>query len=307
MPSSDLRIEAGRFTRNGEPFFPVGNFLTSESADGPRTHTYLSEQVTDTERQHMLSVASAAGYNVFSIYTYNEGDYGGVAISPYANGGFGGAFDDGKLLLWESRVDAILAAGMHPIIWLVPDDSSGIHGASISELQDYITGMVATFDALPVLWILALEADEYWDASRVNTLGNHLASETVRPVGIHQLNNQSSYMKADWVDFGAYQYGFGKSWQEIFDATVTTAGSLGKPLIAMEYDLDDGSNDDRLGLAAAFGGARGVGNGAPLGLAAFMAGLPESMSSSRTDTHAALEGGGVTAVADLGSLSFAVQ
>ncbi len=114
-------------------------------------------------------------------------------------------------------------------------------------------------------------------------------------------------MHADWVDFGAYQYGFGKSWQEVFDATESTAAALGKPLIGMEYDLNGGDNDDRLGLAAAFGGAVGVGNGAPAGLASFMAGLPANMTSSRTNTHATLEGGGITAVADMGTLSFSTQ
>jgi len=305
--TSDLAIDAGRFTRNGQPFFPVGNFLTSENSSGPRTHTYLSEQVSDGDRQHMISVAVNAGYNVFSIYTYNEGDYGGIAISPFEGGGFGGSFDTAKLATWETRIEAIVSAGLHPIIWLVPDDSSNIHTAGIPELQDYIAEMVDRFDDMPVLWILALEADEYWNASRVQTLGEYLASQTTRPVGLHQLGGQSSMMQAGWVDFGAYQYGFGKSWQEIFDDTVSTSAALGKPMIGMEYDLDDGDNDDRLGLAVAFGGAVGVGNGAPSGLASFMAGLPAGMTSSRTGTHATLDGGGVTAVADMAAMTFATQ
>ena len=112
-------------------------------------------------------------------------------------------------------------------------------------------------------------------------------------------------MTAAWADFGAYQYGFGLSWQEVFDDTVTVAALLGdKPLIAMEYDLDDGDNDDRLGLAGAFGGARGVGNGAPMGLAAFMESLPASMTSSRDDTHAYLDGDGTHAEADMNALTF---
>jgi len=305
--SIDLAIGNGRFVRGGAPFFPVGNFLTSENGSGPRTHTYLSDEISDPDREHMLSVATAAGYNVFSIYTYNENDYQGEDITPFANGGFGGAVDQGKLDTWKVRVQRIVDVGLHPIIWLVPDDAPQIHAASTDALKSYIAEMVAHFDDGPVLWILALEADEYWDGARVQDLGTHLAGLTVRPVGVHQVPDHIDYMQQSWADFGAYQFGFGKSWQTIFDTTVQHRAALGKPLIAMEYDLQGGDNDDRLGLAAAFGGAHGVGNGAPSGLAAFMAALPGAMTSSRTDTHAQLAGGGVTAAADMGALTFQTQ
>lgn len=307
QPTGDVTISNGRFHRNGAPFFPVGNFLTSESASGPRTHVYLSEELSDSDRQHILDVAVESGYNTLSIYTYNENDYEAQKISPYQGGGFGGSFDAGLLATWKSRVDEIVASGLTPIIWLVPDDAPKIHAASDSELQSYITEMVTTFDSLPVLWVLALEADEYWSRSKVNTLGTHLGSATERPVGLHQLSGKSSFMGAAWVDFGAYQYGFGKSWQQIFDESVALSGSLGRPLIGMEYDLDDGDNDERLGLAAAFGGTAGVGNGAPKGLAEFMQGLPAGMTSSRSGDIATLEGGGVTATADMRALTFQKQ
>jgi hypothetical protein len=167
--------------------------------------------------------------------------------------------------------------------------------------------MLTTFDSLPVLWILALEADEYWSQSKVNALGTHLASETERPVGVHQLHGRSSFMRAAWVDFGSYQYGFGKTWQQIFDDSVTLSASLEKPLIGMEYDLAGGDNAERLGLAAAFGGMVGVGNGAPEGLTEFMQGLPAVMTSSRSGDIAVLEGGGVTATAEMTSLTFQKQ
>jgi hypothetical protein len=51
-------------------------------------------------------------------------------------------------------VEEIVASGLTPIIWLVPDDSPTIHAASDSELRSYVTRMLTTFDSLPVLWIL---------------------------------------------------------------------------------------------------------------------------------------------------------
>ena len=303
-PSNDIEISKGRFTRNSKPFFLTGNFLSSKGSPGPFTHTYLSDQVSQAKRTDMLNIAKQNGYNIFSIYTYNEGDYNKEKITPFANNGFGGAFNAARIKTWQSRVQAIVKAGLHPVIWLVPDDSPVIHKASNAALKTYITKMVQSFDSYPVIWILALEADEYWNATKVADLGKHLASKTKRPVGIHQLNGQSSYMKQSWVEFGAYQYGFGKKWQQIFDATVSLKKSLGKPLIGMEYDLLGGSNDERLGLAAAFGGAVGVGNGAPKGLAPFMSSLPGGMVSSRSGNKATLKGGGVTATANLDTLKF---
>jgi hypothetical protein len=303
----DLAVEAGRFTRGGQPFYPVGNFLTAQGGNGPRTHTYLSEQHDDLARQGMIDLAVANGYNTFSIYTYNEGDYGGVGLSPFSGNGFGGSFDDAKLLVWRQRVEALLDAGLHPIVWLVPDDSPGIAGASNAALHSYFDRMVTEFDDLPVLWVMALEVDEYWGLARCEALGGYLASIATHPVSVHQLSGESDCMAKGWTDFASYQYGFGKSWQQVFDDTVTLSASLGdKPLIAFEYDLDGGDNDERLGLAAAFGGAEGVGNGAPGGLAAFMQGLPTGMQSSRGQGQTHLIGGGVSASADMTTLTFSV-
>ncbi len=302
--SASLTLSPSGFLRSSRPFFPVGNFLTSATAEGPRTHVYLSDALTDADRRRILDVAVAAEYNVLSVYTYNESDYDGETISPFQGGGFGGPLDEALLNAWRTRLDDIVAAGLHPILWLVPDDAPRIHAADDSTLAAYVSAMVARFDSLPVLWVLALEADEYWPDDKIHHLGTHLASQTARPVGVHQLQGEFHLMHADWVDFGAYQYGFGKSWRSIFDDTRRVAARLEKPFIAMEYDLEGGTEDERLGLAAAFGGAQGVGNGAPPGLAAFMEGLPAGMTRSRTWTRAATKGAGVAATAHMKTLEF---
>jgi hypothetical protein len=303
-PAVDLTLAPDGFLRGGARFFPVGNFLTARDASGPRTHLYLSDRLTDADRASMLEIARSTGANVLSIYTYNENDYEGVAISPYVRGGFGGAIDDALLETWAGRMEHIVAAGLNPVIWLVPDDSPKIHAAPDSALTAYVDAIVARFDSFPVLWILALEADEYWPDDKIERLGAHLASKTARPVGVHQLEGEHHLMRSSWVDFGAYQYGFGKSWRRIFDDTMRVRRAIGKPLFAMEYDLDGGDEDERRGLAAAFGGAAGVGNGAPVGLARFMASLPPGMKRSRTWSRAQLEGAETAALADMKTLAF---
>lgn len=300
---SDVSLEGGRFIRNGAPFFPVGNFLTARDATGPHTHVYLSEKLTDEDRRRILEEAVAADYNVLSIYTYNEHDYDSEPVSPFVGPGFGGAFAEDRLSVWRARLEAVVAAGLHPILWLVPDDSPGIHAAEDAALESYIDDIVSRFDHLPVFYILALEADEYWPDDKVDRLGAFLASRTNRPVGIHQLEGESHLMTRDWVDFAAYQYGFGKSWRQIFDATIRVMTKTQKPVFAMEYDLQGGLEDERLGLAAAFAGAVGVGNGAPSGLARFMEQVPPGANRSRTRHEARLQGPSAQAVADFRTLN----
>jgi hypothetical protein len=301
-----VTISGDRFYSGGSPYFPSTNFL-SNGATYKATHVYFSDQLTDTQRAEMLTALKNEGYNSIFLYTINQGDYGSRVVTPYASGiiSEGGAFDETKIQNWKTQMQDMISQGLRPILWLFPDDSSTIHNTSTTELKRYIQKMVSSFDDLPVMWVLALEVDEYWTKTKSDDLGSYLKSIAQNPVGLHQLSGKTDYMTSDWVDFGAYQYGFGKSWDTIYNDTLTKKSSLGnKPFLAAEYDVDGGTLAQQRGLAAAFANAAGAGNGAPPTLDEFMATLPDNLTPSRNGSILTLEGNGVIATADMNTLEF---
>jgi len=141
----------------------------------------------------------------------------------------------------------------------------------IDDQKKFITKMVKTFDEFNPMYILGLEADEYWGAWnnqewRVEELGNHLKHVTENvtgydnPVGIHQVVGKTHLMTQDWVDFGAFQYG-NDAWtpEQIQDLTIEN-NNIGRPFIASEYQYQTVNNSR--GDFAVRGGAEGALNGA---------------------------------------------
>jgi Protein of unknown function (DUF4038) len=295
-----VTITGNRFYSGGQPYFPSANFLSSSAG---HTHSYLGRAAA--QKQSMIDATKAAGHNAMFVYTLNQNDYDGPSFSPYADGIIGGASDDTKIGNWKNDLIKLLDNGIRPVIWLIPDDAPLVRSAGSAELKRYIQKIVQSFGDLPVMWVLALEADEYFTQEMTNDLGTYLASLTTQPVGLHQLEGKVNWMTASWVDFAAYQYGFGKTWDQVYNDTLSKRALVGdKPFLAAEYDLTGGANCTRLGLAAAFAGAAGIGNGAPGTLDEFMQILPGNMSFTRSGTNLFMTGSGVTASADLINLTF---
>lgn len=301
---SRVTIQGNRFYSNGQPYFLTTNFLSATSSEPEKfTHTYFSDQVTDGQRSTMLNNMKSQGYNSIFLYTLNEGDYQNRRVTPYQDQLIGGNFNETKITGWRTQLQSMVNQDIRPIIWLFADDSGTIHSASTTEQKRYIQKMVQSFDDLPVMWVLALEADEYWSKAKTDELGVYLQSIAQNPVGVHQLPGRTDYMTSGWVDFGVYQYGFYKPWDQIYNDTLSKKGALnGKPFIAGEYDLNGGNTPLQQGLAAAFAGAAGATNGAPGGLDEFMATLPGNLTPSRNGNTLTLSGGGVTATAQIDSL-----
>ncbi|MGH7163003.1 MAG: hypothetical protein ACREID_05930, partial [Planctomycetota bacterium] len=308
-PATELAavtVQGARFYSNGKPWFLSANFLSAEP--GLYTQTYLSDDISNSRRQHMLDVTKAQGYNAIFLYTLMEGDYNGERISPYASGVIGGAFDDAKIARWRGELQKLLQNGLRPVLWLIPDDSGTVHNVGVDELKRYITKMVAAFDDLPVMWILALEIDEYFDKGTSDELGSHLQSLARNPVGLHQTPGRSDYMTSWWVEYAVFQFGFSGDGFRVYDTTLEQTAALGnKPFVAGEYDLDGGFGARAKGLSAAFAGAAGTGNGAPAEIDEFMAALPDGMTAARVGDIATLTGGAAVAVANLSTLTFGMQ
>ena len=213
---SPVTVVGTRFYSNNKPYFPSANFLSSSAGF---THLYLGR--SKARKQSMRDATKAAGHNAMFVYTINENDYGGPRFTPYASGMIGGAFDEKKIGNWRNDLTALLNDGIRPILWLIPDDAPAIRSAGSVELKRYIQKMVRSFGDLPVMWVLALEADEYFTQAITNDLGSYLGSLTAQPVGLHQLDGKADWMTASWVDFAAYQYGFGRTWDQIYNDTIS--------------------------------------------------------------------------------------
>jgi Protein of unknown function (DUF4038) len=296
-----VTVIGNRFYSNGKPYFPSANFLTSPAGF---THLYLSRSTA--QKKFMRDATKAAGHNAMFVYTINEKDYGGPTFTPYVSGIIGGTFDEVKINNWRNELITLLNDNIRPVIWLVPDDAPTIHSAGSVELKRYIQKMVRSFSDLPVMWVLALEADEYFTQTLTNDLGSYLGSLTTQPVGLHQLWGKANWMTASWVDFAAYQYGSsGTTWEQIYSETLSKRSLVGtKPFLAAEYEYTSETKSKPMGLAAAFAGAAGIGNGGPGTLDEFMQNLPDNMVPSKSGNRLFLTGSGVTAIADLTDLTF---
>jgi len=315
-----IRTSGKRFvkTSDGKPFYPSTHFLYSSSV-ARFSHVYFSPR--QSNQSDITRELLSNGHNTIYLYTLNQGDYSDKYVTPYVeNGSFtlGGSFDESKISRWRSQMQSMINSGLMPVIWLMGDDSPKIAEAiktssGKTELKRYISKMVEEFNDLPVMWVLGLEVDEYATRAESDELGNHLkgrvraAGLTSNPVGIHMRSDKVDFMQSGWVDYGMYQYGFGETWDQIYNDTKSRVAAYPKPLIGAEYDHNRDDNARRRGLAASFANAAGIGNGAPAGLDEFMATLPSGMISSREGSKLYLKGSGITAVAEMDTLKFYKQ
>jgi hypothetical protein len=300
-----VTIRGRRFYSDGKPYFPSTHFLLLNPNS---SHVYFSDLLSDADRAKIAADIKSAGYNSIFLYTMNQGDYQGKFVSPYQSGIIGGLFDEAKIERWRNEITGLIEQGIRPILWLVADESGSIHRAAPAELKRYIQKMVDSFDDLPVMWVLGLEVDEYWADAQADDLGRYLKSLANNPVGIHQLKGQTSMMTSEWVDFAVYQEGFKGDWATIYQSAIEKQNAVGKkPLLFAEYEHFATVPSYQKGLAAAFAGSAGVGNGAPGALDEFIANLPDDMVPSRSGNYLYLRGSGFVAVADPVNLTFSIH
>jgi hypothetical protein len=215
---------------------------------GCKTHLYGG--LSQTQRSGCRYAIKKRKYTHFYLYVYNEKDYGGPSFNYYA-----------KPLAFRALLKELHAAGLMPVVWLVPDDAKTIHAKSTATLKAWMSNLIPNIDDLVSSYVLGLELDEYWPGSKVNALGLHLNTLTNKPIAVHQLKKQWGYAKLGWVDYMVLQYGFGESSSTIKQLTKQCMAALNKPVVAGEYALFDEKKGVPLGNAAVAVGASGFGNG----------------------------------------------
>lgn len=226
------------------------DFLTG----GQFTHLYPS--FNSKKRKNLRKKFKKSGYTHMYIYIMNQNDYGGPAFNFYEKA------DRYKLLLEE-----LLADGIAPVVWLAPDDAPDLHNKYNEQLlKDTWKKIIPVLDPLVSSYVLGLEMDEYWSAEQQDRLGIALKKLTDKPIFVHLRTSKWKPVLLDWASGIIYQYGFGKTVEQITQETTSMLAILAKhphkTFIAGEYSIRQSQNKSRkLGDAAINAGAMGFGNG----------------------------------------------
>lgn len=222
--------------------------------DGWMTLNYLHP---NAEKQRIRDNAIANGDTHIYIYSRNVGDNFGsknksTIINPQPD--------------WEAQLDTLNDAGLSPIIWLTPDDSTSITSQSTAAQAAHFSEVVRRFDSKVSGYVACLECDEYWSAAKTNALVAHLKTITDKPIGVHlttgiggRSGNKEYYANADYVFL---QFGWDKTPAEVTAMVKQAMAVTGKPVVASEYSKESRTAAARaLGDAACLAGAIGTGNG----------------------------------------------
>jgi len=152
-------------------------------------------------------------------------------------------------------------SSIKPVVWLT-SDSGNWRNQSVDIIKSDLSTFIPQIDSLVNSYVLGLEIDEYWTLDKANQIGAHLDSLTAKPLAAHQLPGNWNYCST-WCDYLIFQYGFGRSLDEIQTMTANAINSLGKPVVAGEYNTTVGTENLSIvmGDTAVAAGASGFGNG----------------------------------------------
>jgi hypothetical protein len=163
---------------------------------------------------------------------------------------------------FKNLLQELVNDGIKPVVWLTSDTGTW-KDKSISAIKTDLTNFVPVVDSLVNSYEVGLEANEYWTKSESDEIGNHLDNLTDKPLASHQTPGKWDYCTSSWCDYMILQYGFGKTTTQIINMTNDARSSLGKPIVAGEYNTNESnpSLSITLGDAALSACAAGFGNG----------------------------------------------
>jgi hypothetical protein len=268
---------------DGGPVFLLGKFLDVAAPKPIQfSHTLLSEQLSDADRQAMLDRHVSLGLNKIDIYLANRGDYGGTwPTTPWLGTAAANDkryFDLRRWRSYEEWVRRLRDAGLVAQLWLFADDSGfgALPEADRRRLIRY--GMARLSAEVNTIFTLALEWQEGWTLPQVNADGAFLQERNPwsRLVSVHGVTGDFALPAAPWVDYLDLQAGNEATPVAVHALALANRALAAKPLVVEELGMgeEDGANR-RKAWAAFLAGAAGVGTGASLGpLGRFAARVP---------------------------------
>jgi hypothetical protein len=236
------------------------------------SHTMFAESLTDANRQALLSRHLGMKLNKMNVYVANRGDYGNVSTTPWAGTASSNdkkRFDLKRWQMFDAWVVKMRDAGMVTNLWFFADDS-GFGDLPDADRQRLIRyGMSRLSGYANTMFTLALEWQEGWSTTEVNTNANFLQTWNpwARMVGIHGLTGDFStaLAPAAWLDYMQLQAGNDASASVVHARGLTSRAMAAKPLIQEEHGLGYEDKLHRQRTWAAFtAGAAGVGTGSYL-------------------------------------------
>lgn len=273
----------------GVPVYLIGKFLdTAAPSPIQFSHTFLSEQLSDANRQQMLDRHVSMHLNKMNVYLANRGDYHSVSTTPWvgsASSNDKARFDLARWHTYDQWIVALRDAGLVAQLWFFADDSSfgDLPDADRQRLIRY--GMARLSAYANTMFTLCLEWQEGWSTGEVDTNASFLQSQNPwdRLVSVHGTTGDFAFPNAAWADYMDIQSGNDASYDTVHAMGLTNRALAAKPLLNEEFGLGDETDELRRRAWAAFtAGAGGSGTGAFLQhLADFVATIPfETLSPS---------------------------
>lgn len=243
---SDSATSAHAATSSKYPFGLASCWAGANASK--RMMNVLSPKMSDSTFRDRLKHMTDRGCDVAHLILANtaDGEAGGYA-----------AWKDSDLTRMKERWNAVKAAGLRPIPWLVTDDSAELAQDLFGHAGKYVKKMAdAGFFADVPLVVLGLEMNEkYGSDSGWKNLRAALREHYSGPIGVHHKSgNDFPYAKYGEVILGQLNPGCTTSQVK---SQIKAILKLGKRAIGFEYSR---SPDRSLCLAALEAGAEGVGN-----------------------------------------------
>lgn len=254
--------------QQGEPVYLIGKFL-DVAAPSPikYSHTMFSEELTESNRQAMLSRHAGMGLNKINVYLANKGDYSSTSTTPWlgtASANDKARFDLKRWRMFESWVVKMRASGMLAHLWFFADDSNfgSLSDADRRLLVEY--GMARLSGYVNTMFTLVLEWQEGWTTSEVGGHMNVLQwhNSWARMATVHGTTGNFSFPTSAWADYMDIQSGNSAGHAKVFDMGLANRALAAKPLIQEEFGLGTEDTAHRQKAWAAFtSGAAGSGTG----------------------------------------------
>ena len=205
-----------------------------------------------------------------NVYYANKGDYGSVSTTPWvgtASANDKTRFDLARWRMYDQWVAKLRDAGMVAHMWFFADDSNfgNLPDADRQRLIKYAMARHSAY--VNTMFILALEWQEGWSTTEVNTHANflHQHNPWARLVSVHGTPGDFSFPTASWADYMDIQAGNSAGHGTVHQNTLRNRAKAPKPVIQEEHGLGQEDTVHRQRAWAAFtGGAGGVGTGSYL-------------------------------------------
>lgn len=291
--------------REGAPVYLLAKFL-DRAAPVPLqfSQTLFSENMTDADRQALLTRHQGMKLNKMNVYLANRSDFAGYPTTPWlgtADANDKARFDLARWRMYERWVLALRDAGFAAQLWFF-SDGSGFGDLPEPQRKRLIQyGMARLSGYANTIFTLTLEWQEGWTVAEVEDhmafLGQHNPWD--RLASVHNVPGDAAFADRPWADYMDLQVVLTSPHATVHAEGLQNRAQAVKPLIQEEFDLGREDLEHRQRAWAAFtSGAAGSGTGG------FLKPLSEFIAAVRFERMAPADGlvlgGGAYGLAEAG-------